>query len=506
MSSTQPTRSLIEIHSAVTPSAKKRRPIDERMTQLDIEGSDYERYEEMFLRSREKGHFITRINGEWREVKHPWGKNHVLRHLTGERTIGLFPAARIDYLMIDIDRHNEEEETLIRSRVNQVIEVMRGDPLIYQSSFSGGIRLCFFLPVEIGREALLLGCKSLFQHKGVVIKRGSVEIMAKRTGDRLPFGEGSYLVDPYNLEPIYHLTPRETILQSYRAFQYQKVDIPFTVHKQNGILVPDWQGMGVYNQVVSRLLDHGLCPETSTTTALMKLSWDLIVRKGYSKEETERYLVSWIREKHNGLSNRGNQGRIDDIFRQIERIVQRTDPGKARYSGSRYAVRKKKLSLSDLRKIVSMTDDRKLQLALFSLLEYCLNFGKTHSGKTSKKTKISNLYVSENGHVTYVSGFQTDFYCEVSQQTLRHLNGFDKANPQTTMQQIEKLGVISLKRRAHPRSHSCRHYWVHFRFNEDDPIQMVSLEEGLAKLRRPDNRGECSEKTHAIEGDKSQVP
>lgn len=458
------------------------------MEQLGIEEPDYERYEDMFLKSRERHHFLTQTDGKWSEIKSPWKENDVLKHLTGERTIGLFPACQIDYLMVDIDRHNDEDGAHIRSRIDRVIETVEGDPLIYQSSFSGGTRLCFFLPKPVAREALYKGCKGMFQQSGLLVKPGSVEIMAARKGDRLPFGEGSYLVDPFTLEPIWHLTPQQTIKEAFKVFQFQKVEIPFNVHQQAGILVPDWQGVGAFNQTVSRLLDDGLYPEISTNDALMMLSWDLICRKQYSKEETERYLSSWVKRKHNGYSSRVNAGSIEDIFSQIKRIVQGTDPGKAKHKGSRYAVREKKLSLTDVRKILSLTHEPKLQLALFSVLEYCLNFGKTHPGKASTDNKISNLYVSENGHVTYVSRFPTDFYCEIPQKGLRRLNGFDKANPQNTMEQIVKLGVVSLKRRAHAASHSCRHYWVHFRFDANDPIRVVSLEEGLAKLRGMGNR------------------
>jgi hypothetical protein len=472
-------KSLVELHSLASSFERKRRSAEERMEWLGIDDRDYRKYEEMFLKCREQHHFITPPYGKWIEIKHAWKKNDVTRHLTGGRTIGLFPAAQIDYLMIDIDRHNQENHDLIKSRIDQVIETIGGDPLIYQSSFSRGMRLCFFLPKPVAKQALYKGCKGLFQRSSLVLKSGSVEIMATRTGDRLPFGEGSYLVDSFTLEPIWHLTPQQTITEAFKVFQFQKVGLPFNVCEQAGILVPDWQGGGIFNQTVSRLLDEGLYPEITTNRALMWLSWDLICRKRCSKEETKYYLRNWIQEKHNRCSKRVNSGNIENIFAQIERIVKGTDRSKAKGQGSRYAVREKKLSLTDVRKIVSLTHDPKLQLALFSVLEYCLNFGKTQT-----KNKIGyKTYASENDPVTYVSEFQEKFYCEIAQENLRHLNGFDKANPQMTRKQIEKLGVLSLKRESHPRSHHCRQYWVHFRFDGSDPVRVVSLEEGLAKLQ-----------------------
>jgi len=481
-------RSLIQTHTLASPFDGKRRTGQQEMEWLGIDNCDYERYEEMFLRPRERHHYIQKTPSGWIEIKHPWNKSLVLKHLTAERTIGLFPAHQLDYIMVDIDRHNNEDETTLRSRMKGVAEVIEGDPLVYQSSFSGGIRLCFFLPQPLDRCILSKGCRRLFQQKNLIVKPGSVEILAERKGDRLPFGEGSYLVDPFALEPIYHLTLRDTISEAYKIFLYQKIDIPFGLQTsdRDPVIYPPRES--VFDLIVTQLYEEGLHPDITTNEALLKLSWDLIVRKGYSKEEAEHFLVSWIRQKHNGLSNRVNSGKMHNIIAQIRRIVQRVNPGLAKYPVSRYALRKKKLSLNDVRKIVVLTNDPKLRLAIFSLLEYCLNFRKNLHKRRSEKTKIGNKhYVSERRDVTYRSGFQKNFHCDISKKTLQHLPGFDKANPQITMQKIEELAVVSLKRQAHPRSHHCRQYWIHFPFDEEDPIKVVSLDEGLAKLK--ENRG-----------------
>ena len=476
-------RSLIETHCCISSFECKRRSANERMKLLGIGGSEYERYEEMFLRSREKHYHIRKTPDGWVEIKHPWNRNLVLKHLTGEQTIGLFPATKIDYLMIDVDRHGDKVYSSLRLRKEGIIKAIDGDPLIYQSSFSGGIRLCFFLPSPVDRGVLQQGCRSVFKEKNVTVKPGFVEILAGGKGDRLPFGEGSYLVDPFTLEPIYHLTLKETISETYNIFQHQKIDIPFEIRKTGQTSISAPQSNNVFDLIVSRLYEEGLYPEITTNEALLKLSWDLIVRKRYSKEEAEKFLTNWILRKHNGLSNRSNVGKIDNIIAQIKRIVGKTKPSLAKYPVSRYALRQGKLSLNDVGKIVLLTSDPKLQLAIFSLLEYCLNFGKNLHKERSKKNKIGNKqYVSQKGHVTYRSGFQGNFYCEISKKTLQHLSGFDKANPQIAMQKLEELGVVSLKRQAHPESHHCRQYWIHFSFDEEDSLKVVSLDEGLAKL------------------------
>jgi hypothetical protein len=486
-------RSLIEMHSLIPSSEGKRRSPEERMEWLGIEDYDYQRFEEMFLRPREKHHHILKTENSWVEIKHPWNKNQVLRHLTGEQTIGLFPASELDYLMVDIDRHNNENETQLKSRIKEVTEVIEGDPLIYLSSFSSGIRLCYFLEKPVAREELFHGFKNFFQQKNLTVEPGVVEILASRKGDRLPFGEGSYLVDSFNLEPIYHLTLKETIAIAFRVFQDQKIDVPFNIEILDPVLDPCPQDNSVFDLIVTRLYEEGLYPEITTNEALLKLSWDLIIRKGYSKEQTEKFLISWILQKHNGLSNRFNAGKVDAILSQIKRIVQGTNPILAKYPISRYAVREKKLSLSDVGKIILLTKDQKLQLAIFSLLEFCFCFGKEFKNRKREKNKISNIYGSQKGDVTYRSHIKADFYCEISKKTLQHLPGFGKREPQVTMRKIEGLGLLSLKRRAHPQSHHCRQFWVHFKFEENDPLKVVSLDEGLLLLQRLDKESKILE-------------
>ena len=235
--------SLIQIHSFTPLFQGKRRSVDQRMKALGIEDCDYQRYQEMFLRPRDNHHYILKTEDSWVEIKHPCNKNHVLRHLTGEQTIGLFPATQLDYLMIDIDRHSNERGAVIKSRIKKVTEVIEGDPLTYMSSLTGGIRLCYFLEKSVPREVLHQGFKDYFQQKSVIVTPGLIEVLASKKGDRLPFGEGSYLVDPFDLELIYHLTLKETIAEAYKAFQYQKIEIPFEILRVgDGIRTRDHQG------------------------------------------------------------------------------------------------------------------------------------------------------------------------------------------------------------------------------------------------------------------------
>lgn len=489
--------SLKQVHKSASALKGKRLSFVQRLHWLGIDESDYRKYEEMFLRYREASHYIQRTEDSWVAIKHPWNKREVLRHLTGERTIGLFPGEKLDYMMIDIDRHDHEDKCTLKSRIDSMRQIIPGQPLLYQSSFSGGLRLCYFLTEPMPKRVLHEGFKKLMVTHDLIVKPGQLEIMATNKGDRLPFGEGSYLVDPRSLTIIEPLTPKKTISRTYDVFLNYKIDLPFQTRESS----TDWpihtQEDNNFRQIVDRLYEEGLYPEISTNDALLELCWDFHITKGYSKEETETVLTSWILKKHNGLSNRMNAGKMDEVIAQIKRIVSKIDPGKTKYQGSKYALREKKLSLSAVRKIRSLTDKPKLQQAIFSLLEYCNNFKKctNYFNRENTNTKISNSYMSVDNDMMDQSTCQRRWYCDISKETLKHLPGFDKANPQIAMREIVDLGVLSLKRRAHPASHHCRQYWVHFDFDENDPFKVVSLDEGLLRLNESERGVEpCTKK------------
>lgn len=467
---------------------RERRNTDERLNILGLNGADLNLYLKMFTETREKQRFLIMAREGWREVKYPWSKDLILDHLSYRETIGLFPGHSIDYLMIDIDNHDSKTLQQLHRTANRVKDAFPGDPLSYQSSYSGGLRICYFLDNRIQRDLLLNWAESQLRSGGVSLGPGTVEIMANKKGDRLPFGDRSFLLDPLTLEPIYHLTLAEKIRFAGQIWQHQKMAVILPIPE--GVKSPTGTCYrGDFVELVARLNDEGLFPGITTNDSFLKLGWDLIVRQGCPKKEAERYLQSWIRQKHNGLSNRFNKGRLDLLDKHITRVISSIKLGLVSYQGSKYSRRNKRLSLTDAKQIISLTADSRLQLATFSLLEYCLNFRKE---STEKKELISNLYGAGQSPVTYGAEIRendprlrtpTNFYCPISKKTLRHLTGFDRSNPKSTLSRIIDLGLISLKRNAHPAAHKCREYWVLFPFNESDPARVVSLDEAKNLLR-----------------------
>lgn len=465
----------------------KRRTLDDKLQKLSIGWEEFESYLKIFTEAREKYRFILKRKAGWVEFKHQWNEHLILDHLLRIKTVGLFPNTQIDYLMLDLDCHNTESLTSLIGRNRIVKEAFDGDPLSYQSSISGGIRICYFLSKPWPRELVFSWAERRLLRVGAELRPGEIEIRAAKNGDRLPFGEGSELVDPFTLEPIHHLTLKEEIRYADCVWQHQKLEIDL---KPADLFIRELRtcGAGQFSLTVARLYEEGLFPEITTNEAFLKLSWDLLVRQSFPKEEAKRYLRSWIRQKHNGLSNRFNKGRLDLLDKHIKRVISTTNPGLASYRGSKHSRRDKRLSLTDAERIVNLIKDSKLQLATFSLLEYCLNFGKESK---EKKEIISNLYGAGQSPVTYgaelgqnIPGLRSkeSFYCPISKQTLRHLPGFDKSNPRSTLLQVIDLKLISLKRNAYLAAHKCREYWVHFPFDGSDPTKVVSLDEAKSFL------------------------
>lgn len=466
----------------------KRRTLDDKLKKLSIGWEEFESYLKMFTEAREKYRFILVRKTGWVEFKHQWNEHLILDHLLRIKTVGLFPNTKIDYLMLDLDCHNTESLISLISRNRIVKEAFDGDPLSYQSSISGGIRICYFLSKPWPRELVFSWAKRRLLRVGAELRPGEIEIRAAKNGDRLPFGEGSELVDPFTLEPIHHLTLKEEIRYADCVWQHQKMEIDL---KPDDLFMRELKtcGAGQFSLTVARLYEEGLFPEITTNEAFLKLSWDLVVRQNFPKEDAERYLRSWIRQRHNGLSIRFNRGRLDLLDRHITRVTSRINPALVSFQGSKYSRRNKRLCLTDAKRIISLIDDSRLQLAIFSLLEYCLNFG---SKSKEKKELISNLYGAGPRPVTYGAeqgqyisflGPKENFYCPISKQTLRHLAGFDRSNTKLTLSRIIDLRLISLKRNAHPAAHKCREYWVHFPFDESDSTKVVSLDEAKSFLR-----------------------
>ncbi len=229
--------------------------------------------------------------------------------------------------------------------------------------------------------------------------------------------------------------------------------------------------------ITQRLIKEGLWPGgLNANDAFLILTRYQRGQLKYPPQQTAKWLKNWIREKHNGQCDRITRGEFQKVDSQIDRIVDGYDPnqygGYKRSSGNNQTG----LPLNDIRSLLQKTRDFKALKASFSLLDYI----------TREQLKRGNLHISQNGQkVIYVSQNSCDLECPIPWKALRKLDDFPKNNPARMMAELERLGIIKLKRNYCKELRRCREYWVLFPFSSQHSSLVATLEEGLTLLMNP---------------------
>jgi hypothetical protein len=435
-------------------------------------------YCRMFCSTRRRDRHLLRKDDSWITCKHRWDENLILRHLEGEIIIGLFPANYIDYLMFDIDNHEPGLTVSPQERCRLVLPLFEVRPLVYTSSDSGGLRVCYFLDQRYPRAQVYQFAERKMTGAAVEVRPGFIEIMATGVGDRLPFGRGSTLVDPETLLPIPDIPLEDKIKSAWSIFLESKLRIALAPTDPVELGQPKPR----FVDIVDSLLENGLPPGDVMTTneALMKLNWDLMGRRGYGADDAKRHLKSWISNHHNGHSNDINSGRIEEVYAHIDRIVGRFDPDRVRFQGLAAGSSNERLTLHDAEVILHLFDSYRHQLAAFSLLLYTKERGKlidTRQDIGKRNTAISYSMSNYN-----VSGFVQVWLCAIPQKAFLKFPGFNKTNPKVTRRVLEEKGLIKLHELEDRAANQCRKYKIYFNFSNDSEA-VVSLDEALLKLR-----------------------
>jgi len=441
-------------------------------------GEFLDKYLIMFCWSRCKKKYI-RLFDKWCQIDRPWTKKLLLDHLLGHTAIGLFPSKSIDYLMLDVDNHNQRCQDSVITRVRRVLKAFCADALVYTSSDSGGMRVLYFLDAKYPREHVEAFARGRLQECNIEVKPGYVEIMAGKKGDRLPFGDGSNVVDIHTLESIPHLDYQQKIEAAWRIREAMRLEVdPWPYLAKN----VKWERMS-FDDKVQVLLEVGLPDSITTNDALLALCYYYRVGVGLTEQETERALSAWVRTHHNGNSNRINNGKIDDVGEQITRMLKSFDVQKVKRRKSKWIHLSKKLTIADVRFLKAIIGDPvafKPLLASFSLLHWVKNKGVlVHEVKSPNQevappsgTPISNLYVSGNLQI---------WKCEIPFKTFQRLLGFNSAKPSDMKETLTHLGLIAEADGYNRSKHKCNSYFVYFKFDEDSK-EVVSLEHALQEL------------------------
>jgi hypothetical protein len=448
------------------------------LEQLGVGDAEIKKYTQLFCSTRRSDRYLQKTDRSWVTRKCPWEENLIVSHLLGEIIIGLFPADDIDYLMLDIDNRDRKQSTTPQERCKRILPVFEPTPLVYTSSESGGLRVCYFLDAQYPKGTVYRFAEHRLRQSGVIVKPSFLEIMATNRGDRLPFGLGCTLVDPMTLMPIVRPPLADMIQQAWDIRSGKRLRIDGA----GGELAEDQIPRPKFNDIVADLLENGLPPNEVMTTneALLKLTWELMGRRGHGKEETRRALRSWINTRHNGNSIRINAGRIEEVCAQIDRIVDGFDQGKVKFSGLVACPTECRLTVRDVEVILQLFEAYRDQLAAFSLLEYTKRHGElldTISATEKQNSAIS--YFTSNYNVT---GFVHVWVCSIPYKAFVKFPGFNRTNPRVTRRSMERSGLMEFHEREDMASHLCRKYKIYFNFDQDGAA-VVSLDDALLRLK-----------------------
>lgn len=457
-------------------SSRTRQSKEQRLDKLGISEEQFGQYRQMFCINRLIYKYLKMGHKGWVTCPYPWHDRSILLHLTHEEVIGLFPADRIDYLMLDVDNHDPTHTPPVEVQTKEVIRAFDSDPLVYTSSNSGGLRVCYFLDSWYPRETVHEFALSRLRTAGTKVSSGYIEILAKGAGDRLPFGKDSYLVDPLTFEELYWIGLPGQIDYAWDLYHGEKLCVEDLDAGSMGRAVTGSD----FNDTVADLIENGLPTDMTTNQALKKLNWEFMGRRGMSDVEAARRLKSWIHEMHNGNSDRVNSGKIDDVYGQIDRLVKSFDPSKVQFVELKMCKQKKRLTIGDARIIVTLFPDYRTQLATFSLLHYVKNAANLHDIiHCMELPTVVKEPITSNCNMT---GSLQVWECAIPFKSFEHLDGFDKTYPQKTRKLLEEAGLIRLHRMENRARNRCRAYLIYFTF-DDESEEVVSLNEALMMLK-----------------------
>jgi len=443
-----------------------------RLAHLEITEDEFQLYKSLFLSHREQNTYAERrSDGSWPQFKRCWKDNLILRHLCGNTDVAIPFASQVDQIVVDIDFKKGRAWSEVVETVRSSTEAIPGEPVIYRSSHSEGIRMIWFLNRSVPKVSLNEWTKSTLSGAGLRVSPGKCEVRLGPEPDRLPFGQGSMLLDPVTLEPRYDLNLPQTlkVVQDHRA--------SFSARPPALTQIPGSQAKPEYRQIVRACLDSGLPPDVTTNECLKALVWYGRCRLGLEKDELKVFGQDWITNCHHGNSRRINQGKIHVVYNQIDRLVDnlRAEPG----NGIRAPIMSAGLSESELCRVLDYQGNFKTLSALFRLLSFSKavllhkHKNKSSAGTICRDKRGTNKWgrvFHEKEDIPNGAG-NFHFHIDLSKRLLRLLRVPNVENTSRFVADMERLGVLSLKRREWADGGKARQYWVNFPFDlEGKPV------------------------------------
>ncbi|MBN4057079.1 hypothetical protein JYU19_02085 [bacterium AH-315-J21] len=465
-------------------SDRKLRCNEERLQLLGITIEIYREYRKLFLEDRDKSCHYRLKGKKWSKMPFSWNDTIILKHLCGELTIGIPFHDRVKTIMLDIDCHGGSSRGSainVARRAIESIPAILGEPIVYQSSDSGGIRIVWFLDGYCNREKLRKRVEDFLKEGSVAVVSGICEVRMSRANDRIPFGCNSMLLDPTTFEPCYRLNLSETIQQ-------------VSMHRANTVVIRSQLG-GTLCELNGNhdytnhelLLRYGLPVDVSTNECLLPLARYFKSQQGMSDDEVRNALRNWISRRHNGNSDAVNNGKINETYLQIDRIVkymkvpQMTRNSKMQRTG---------LSESEVHELLGIPGSYRFLSSLFSILTTakgeCLKKKSSKSVARVDSPKAKEYSTNKCGrkstqNIAVTNGAENPcpVHIDLGKNLLRRFKVPRSENTSFFLRDLESFGLIALKRRAYQMEHKSTQYWINFPFDLSSIINYTDFESAI---------------------------
>lgn len=285
---------------------------------------------------------------KWHKHPYPPSESILRGHLAGKFSLGYPCRTFTKWVCVDIDRHRDEPEVEIWATGARVLLAFpEADPVIVQSSHSGGLHLFYYLPESTWSISARGFATDRLKDAGLegleVYPMGSKNF-------RIPFGPGSVLLDKEFIQD--HSTSVASFLAFLWRIENGKIEPLEIPSDYRGTLTPNKDSTthhkplrsqlgastALYMVDLDLLLSEGLQPRENLRClrpdepyGRNKQTWLLVwyfkVIEGLSDEDTVARINGWIDWGHNGLS-KDYTADPAKVYAENARIVKHFDPDK----------------------------------------------------------------------------------------------------------------------------------------------------------------------------------
>lgn len=328
---------------------------------------------------------VAHTRSSWRSLERrthtPLGDDELMRHLRQTRGLAAHCAVEnshegetrcvTSWIVIDLDHHGDDDD--LRARMRGVIAAL-GQPSFVHGSPSGGAHVYYCLDewthiyeLHVVDSPWGLVTRLLESH-GVRVARGNAEVYpqprsASRKGNviRLPFGIGSWLLDPFDL------TLRAEYLQGVDALRWVRDGLAHG--KVSVTSVAEWRAKAklcaapqprTYREpghsAIAEAERHfapfvdGLTQPGTRETAVAAHAF-LCRARGCTLEEAVQRTCDWLAEHHNGKSLTVARRGLAHCLKEAEATVKRVYNWKGG-SGAATRVALPALTLAEVKPII----------------------------------------------------------------------------------------------------------------------------------------------------------